>query len=199
MKMISTHNTMPGPCAPAFRFTPPRFAASAILALGLVLGLESAPVHAQSAQPGQALQQPSVQPPPSLRPTPSQLELSRMIWSTIAAVDHANRSGNYSVLRDISAQQFQINYNPAKLTEIFAGLRNSNIDLSTALLVPPTYYEAPQMVREDLFRVKGLFQLRPISITFDMFFQWEQGRWKLAGSDIQPAEMVAAQPAPAGQ
>ena len=44
-----------------------------------------------------------------------------MIWSTIAAVDHANRSGNYSVLRDISAQQFQIDYNPATLTEIFAG------------------------------------------------------------------------------
>ncbi len=119
-----------------------------------------------------------------------------MIWSTVAAVDHANRSGNYSVLRDISAQAFQINYNPAKLTEIFAGLRNSNIDLSTALLVPPTYYEAPQMVREDLFRVKGLFQLRPISITFDMFFQWEQGRWKLAGIDIQPAEMVQSQPVP---
>lgn len=119
-----------------------------------------------------------------------------MIWSTVAAVHHANLSGNYSVLRDISAQPFQINYNPAKLTEIFAGLRNSNINLSNALLVPPTYYEAPQMVREDLFRVKGLFQLRPISLTFDMFFQWEQGRWKLAGIDIQPAEMVAAQPAP---
>jgi thioredoxin-like negative regulator of GroEL len=32
-----------------------------------------------------------------------------------------------------------------------------------------------------------------------MFFQWEQGRWKLAGIDIQPAEMVAAQPAPGRQ
>lgn len=173
-----------------------RISENAAFSAGLGVGLASAPVQAQSVQPGATLQRPSVPPPPSLRPTPSQLELSRMIWSTVAAVDHANRSGNYSVLRDISAQAFQINYNPAKLTEIFAGLRNSNIDLSTALLVPPTYTEAPQMVREDLFRVKGLFQLRPISITFDMFFQWEQGRWKLAGIDIQPAEMVAAQPSP---
>ena len=203
MKMISTQNTMPGPCAPAFRFTAPAMASRLALSLavfaGLALGVGATSAHAQTIQPGATLQQPSVQPPPSLRPTPSQLELSRMIWSTVAAVDHANRSGNYSVLRDISAQAFQINYNPAKLTEIFAGLRNSNIDLSTALLVPPTYYEAPQMVREDLFRVKGLFQLRPISITFDMFFQWEQGRWKLAGIDIQPAEMIAAQPAPGRQ
>ena len=197
MKMTSLKKTTPGPCAPAFRFAPDRIALLSCGAVcALALAVTDAPARAQSVQPGDTLQQPSVVPPPSLRPTPSQLELSRMIWSTVAAVDHANRSGNYSVLRDISAQAFQINYNPAKLTEIFSGLRNSNIDLSTALLVPPTYYEAPQMVREDLFRVTGLFQLRPISISFDMFFQWEQGRWKLAGIDIQPAEMVAAQPAP---
>lgn len=196
MKMIPSQDTLPGPSAPAIRFNAARFAVPALVMAILGLGAGASPLQAQPVQPGGTLAEPSVQPPPSLRPTPSQLELSRMIWSTVAAVDHANRSGNYSVLRDISAQAFQINYNPAKLTEIFSGLRNSNIDLSTALLVPPTYYEAPQMVREDLFRVKGLFQLRPISISFDMFFQWEQGRWKLAGIDIQPAEMVQAQPAP---
>jgi hypothetical protein len=51
------------------------------------------------------------------------------------------------------------------------------------------------MLREDLFRVRGLCQLRPISFRFDMAFQWEQGRWKLAGIDIQPAEMAATPPA----
>ena len=195
MKVIMTDSTMPGLWAPAFRFLSERGFVGALFALcAISLALSGYPAAAQSVQPGARLQQPSVQPPPSIRPTPSQLELSRMIWSTVAAVDHANRSGNYSVLRDISAQNFQINYNPARLTEIFAGLRNSNIDLSTALLVPPTYYEAPQMLSENLFQVKGLFQLRPVSIQFVMAFQWEQGRWKLAGIDIQPAEMVAAQP-----
>ncbi|MEO0591195.1 MAG: hypothetical protein AAFZ11_11625 [Pseudomonadota bacterium] len=190
-----TQSAMPGPSAPAFRFTSGRrfFGAFSVLSAAL-LAVAGTPAASQAVQPGARLQQPSVQPPPSIRPTPSQLELSRMIWSTVAAVDHANRSGNYSVLRDISAQNFQINYNPARLTEIFAGLRNSNIDLSTALLVPPTYYEAPRMLNENLFRVKGLFQLRPVSIQFDMAFQWEQGRWKLAGIDIQPAQMVATPP-----
>jgi len=193
--MITRTSAVPGPSAPAFRFTSMRRMFGALSTLcAAVLAIAATPAAAQAVQPGARLQQPSVQPPPSIRPTPSQLELSRMIWSTVAAVDHANRSGNYSVLRDISAQNFQINYNPARLTEIFAGLRNSNIDLSTALLVPPTYYEAPQMLSENLFQVKGLFQLRPVSIQFVMAFQWEQGRWKLAGIDIQPAEMVAAQP-----
>ena len=186
---------MPGPIAPAFSFAKGSAAFALGLAVSALVATSSASAQQQQVQPGQRLQRPSVQPPPSIRPTPSQLELSRMIWSTVAAVDHANRSGNYSVLRDISAQNFQINYNPARLTEIFSGLRKSNIDLSTALLIPPTYYEAPLMLREDLFRVKGVFQLRPIAIQFDMAFQWEQGRWKLAGIDIQPAEMVASQPA----
>jgi hypothetical protein len=192
MTFMPKNIVMPGPSAPAFRF------AALILAIAL---LPLSPAQAQQTvrQPviqGQAQPQPqpTIQPPPSVRPTPSQLELSKLLWSTIAAVDHANLSGNYSVLRDISAQGFQINFNPARLTEIFAGLRGLNIDLSNALLVPPTYYEAPQMISNDVFRVRGVFQLRPISIGFDVYYQWEQGRWKLFGIDLQPQQMVEVQP-----
>ena len=187
---MTSNFAMPGPSAPAFRF-PTVIAGVAALALA---GL-AAPANAQQQAQPQA-GQPTVQPPPSVRPTPSQLELSKLLWSTIAAVDHANQSGNYSVLRDIAAQGFQINFNPARLTEIFSGLRGLNIDLSNALLVPPTYYEAPQMISNDVFRVRGVFQLRPISIGFDVYYQWEQGRWKLFGIDLQPQQMTEAQTGP---
>lgn len=178
MMMISKTKKMPGRFAPAF------FVAAAGAAL-----LAPAQLSAQAQQVV-----PTVQPPPSLRPTPSQLELSKMIWSTIAAVDHANRSGNYSVLRDISTQGFQIQNNAARLTDIFASLRNAQIDLSNAFLVPPTYTRAPEVIQDGVFRVQGIFQLRPVSIGFDMYFQWEQGQWKLAGIDIQPAQMVESAP-----
>ncbi|WP_374405933.1 hypothetical protein [Pelagerythrobacter sp.] len=176
MTMTAKLPKMPGRLAPAFLF--------AVMAFSPV---SSAMAQAQ-VPAGQ------VQPPPSIRPTPSQLELSKMIWSTMAAVDHANRSGNYSVLRDISAQGFQINNDAARLAEVFAGIRRSRIDLSNALLIPPTYTQAPQLVREDVFRVQGMFQMRPISLSFDMYFQWEQGEWKLFGIDIQPLEMTTGQP-----
>ena len=179
MNMIAKLSKMPGLRAPAF------FLAAAAFGMPSV-------VSAQQFQQGGV---PQVQPPPSMRPTPSQLELSKMIWSTIAAVDHANRSGNYSVLRDISAQSFQIHNNAARLSEIFAGIRNSRIDLSNALLVPPTYNQAPQMIREDIFRVQGFFQIRPISLSFDLYYQWEQGMWKLVGIDLQPVEMSTGTPA----
>ena len=139
---------------------------------------------------------PAVQAPPSLRPVPDQLEMSKLIWSTMLAVDHANRSGNYSVLRDLGAQGFQINNDAARLAQIFSGLREQRIDLANTLLVPPTYYEPPRQVQADVFEVKGLFQLRPIAIQFDLFYQWEQGRWKLFGIDIQPVSMVQAMPGP---
>ncbi len=175
MIRIANLRKMPGRTAPAF-----------FVALAAVL---AAPLSAQQAAP-----QASVQPPPSIRPTPGQLELSKLIWSTVAAVDHANRSGNYSVLRDISAQGFQINNTPAQLGQIFTGLRNLQVDLSNALLVPPTYTVAPQLVQEDVFRVQGLFQMRPISIGFDLYYQWEQGRWKLVGIDLQPLQMTTEAP-----
>lgn len=179
MTRIAIRNTMPGLLFPAFL---------------LVLAVPAAAQQQRPAATAAAQPRPSVQPPPSLRPTPSQLELSKMIWSTIAAVDHANRSGNYSVLRDISAQGFQINNNAAQLAQVFAGIRNLQLDLGNALLVPPTYTQAPQWIREDVFRVQGTFQLRPISIGFDLYYQWEQGRWKLFGIDLQPLQMTEVAP-----
>lgn len=156
-------------------------------ALAILVGLATLtagmPAGAQQPQPT------PVQPPPSVAPVPGTLELAKLIWSTMTAVDHANRSGNYSVLRDISAQGFQINNDPARLAEVFAGIRNARIDLADSLLVTPTYTEAPQLLRTDVFEVKGVFQLRPVSIYFDLYFQWEQGRWKLFGIDLQPVPM----------
>ncbi|MEE4539483.1 MAG: hypothetical protein V2J51_13450 [Erythrobacter sp.] len=187
--------------SPRFSATPfslPRVEVAAPLS-PKAANLGSAPLVAMqtAAQQGQAQPGgPSVQPPASVSPVPSQIELAKLLWSTIAAVDHANRSGNYSVLRDISAQRFQINFNPARLTEIFSGLRSLDIDLSNALLVPPTYYEAPARVSNDVFRARGVFQLRPIAIGFDIYYQWEQGRWKLFGVDLTPQQMTESQPAP---
>src|SRR5687768_16083011 len=131
MKMSETKKKMPGLMAPAF------FCAAAWVPL-----LVPAPALAQE-------QPPALQPPPSTQPVPGSLEMAKLIWSTLAAVDHANRSGNYSVLRDISSQGFQINNDPTRLGEIFAGIRNSRIDISDSLLVAPTYLEAPRQLQAD--------------------------------------------------
>ncbi len=171
---------MPGLRAPAF------FVATLA---GIALAGASVPATAQ-----QAIPRPTAAPPQSQVPVPGQLELSKMLWSTVLAVDHANRSGNYSVLRDMSSQGFQIANNAANLAQIFSGLRNQQVDLSDALLVPPTYLDAPRMVQANVLQVRGLFQLRPNSLYFDMYFAWEQGGWKLHGIDVQGVRMLESMP-----
>ena len=141
--------------------------------------------------PGAALAQGQpMRPPVSSQPVPGELELAKMIWSTMAMVDHANRSGNYSVLRDTSATGFQIQNDPSRLAEIFAQIRASRVDIGNALVVAPTYTGAPTLLQADVFRVQGYFALRPTPIFFDLYFQWEQGRWKLFGINIEPGSMV---------
>ena len=180
MKINAMTNTnRPGLRAPAF------FCALALAALA------AGSAAAQAPQPGQA------RPPVSNYPVPGELELAKLIWSTMAMVDHANRSGNYSVLRDTSANGFQIQNDPSRLAEIFASIRQSRVDLGNALIVAPTYTAAPRLLQTDVFEVKGYFALRPTPIFFDLFFQWEQGRWKLFGISIEPGQMVQpGQPAP---
>lgn len=156
--------------------------APAALVLVATLGW---PVAAASAQ----------QPPAaSQTPMPSELEVNRLVWSTIAAVDHANQAGNYSVLRDLAAPGFQANNDSARLAQVFAGLRASRIDLSTALLLAPTYPTPPRMVAADVMRVQGFFGLRPTAISFDLYYQWVGGRWRLFGVSIQPATLTGVEP-----
>jgi hypothetical protein len=177
MMMNSCAFGMPGRIAPAF-----------LLAFGGWAGFATPSIAQQPAA--------SIQVPPAAAPVPDQLEMAKLIWSTLLAVDHANKSGNYTVLRDMSAQGFQINNDPARLAQIFAGLRESRIDLSNALVIAPVFYEAPRQIQANVFEVKGVFQLRPQAIQFDLYFQWEQGRWKLFGINIQPVNLSQGTPPP---
>jgi len=205
--MFEVSLKVPGPRAPAFL----RLAALT-LAGATMIGL-AAPASAQlRSLPQQESPLPQFQvqeeapgpstpgiPPASARPVPDQLQMARLLWSTMAAVDHANKSGNYSVLRDISSTAFQINNDPSKLAQAFSTIRNSRIDLSNTLLVPPSYAGAPQQLQADVFRVQGVYNLRPVAIAFDVFFQWERGEWRLFGIDLRPLAMqesIDTQPRP---
>ena len=127
-------------------------------------------------------------------PVPNDLELNKLVWTTMLTVDGANQAGNYSVLRDISAPGFQINNDSAKLAQVFAGLRASRIDLANSLLLAPTYTSAPLRPSADLLELKGYFGLRPTSIDFDLVYQWVNGRWRIYGVNILPRTLANVMP-----
>lgn len=120
-----------------------------------------------------------------------------MVWSTMVAIDHANRAGNYSVLRDLGAPDFQANNDAATLAGVFAALRSQNVDLSNALLLAPTYSTPPAITAPGMLRVQGMFGLRPVAISFDLSYQWYNGSWRLYGVGIAPVSLERVQPAPA--
>ncbi len=147
------------------------------------------------AQPAVAQRAPaSTQAPVSLQPVPNDLELAKLIWSMMVAVDQANQSGNYSVLRDMAAPGFQIQNNPSRLSEIFGSLRQSRIDISNTLLLTPTYTAAPSILDGNVLRLQGYFGLRPSSVYFDLYYQWVEGEWRLFGVSITPQSIDSVQP-----
>ena len=135
------------------------------LARGIATSLAALLVHSAGAaaaqeQPASATQQQpapvpqgSNVPPPAAAPVPSEMELARLIWSTMVTIDNANGSGNYTVLRDSSATGFQIANDPAKLAQIFAGLRASRIDLTTTLLTAPSSVSYTHLTLPTIYSV----------------------------------------------
>jgi hypothetical protein len=126
-------------------------------------------------------------------PVPDELTLSKLLWSTMAAVDQANKTGNYSVLRDLGSTGFQANNNAASLAAVFAAIRTQRIDLSNTLLVAPTYEFRPAMIEPGILRMRGRFPLRPTAIGFDLIYEWQDG-WRLHGVSIVPFGPSGAPP-----
>jgi hypothetical protein len=125
-------------------------------------------------------------------PTPSQLDLNKMIWSTMLMLDLANQTNDYNIFRAWAAPSFRDNNDPAKLSQIFAKWRL--IDLSNTLLLAPTFRTAPVVQPSGLLHVQGYFGLRPTSVDFELLFQWSAGRWRLFGISIAPVQLASEQP-----
>ena len=152
---------------------PGRHAPVRLLLAALALSL---PAGAACAQAPAA----AVAPPPQI----DQRTGLKLLWSAIAAVDHANRTGNYSVLRDLGTAAFQARNNPANLAAIFAGLREAGVDLADTLVVTPVWEIAPTLAQPGVVRMRGTFPLRPDAIAFDLLYAWDGG-WRIEGIAVQ--------------
>lgn len=137
------------------------------------------------AQGGPSQQAISSQGDPRAAAPIDRIVVDKLVWATVIALDQANRTGNYSVLRDLGAPSFQTNNSAATLGGIFAALRNQRVDLSNTLMVSPTYLQPPA-IQGAALRAKGIFPLRPMAIGFDLMFQNVAGEWRLLGISVAP-------------
>jgi hypothetical protein len=154
---------------------------------GLLLSLS---VHEAAAQPRD--QKPAAKPQApsaSHQDLPISVEQAfYLIRTTLLTLNDANRSGNYTVLRDLAAPDFQTRNTAADLSQNFADLRRRNFDLFSAALIAPQLTAAPALDSNKMLRLMGIFATRPLQIQFDLLFQEVGGKWRLFGISIATPE-----------
>jgi hypothetical protein len=134
-------------------------------------------------------------------PKPAQIDRNGvliLIRSSLLALDQANKTGNYTVLRDIGAPGFQSN-TAARLGEIFAKLRSDNLDLSGVAVIDPQLNLLPQIEANGLMHMAGFFPSVPTQVNFDLAFAPVTGQWRLFGISVSIGQSAPAAPTPPEQ
>ncbi|MBR1064128.1 hypothetical protein [Bradyrhizobium liaoningense] len=111
-----------------------------------------------------------------------------LIRSTLLTLNDANRTGNYTVLRDLAAPDFQARNTAADLGLNFLDLRRRNFDLYGAALLAPQFADAPALDQRGMLRLAGYIPTQPQQIKFNLTFQIVAGQWRLFGIAIATAE-----------
>lgn len=117
---------------------------------------------------------------PEQRSEPINLnQATYLVRSTLMMLNDANRSGNYSVLRDLAAPDFQARNSAADLAQSFADLRSRKFDLFAAAILTPQFTAAPALDADGRLHLAGFFPTSPLRIKFLMTFQSVSDDWRL--------------------
>jgi hypothetical protein len=119
-----------------------------------------------------------------------------LIRSTLLTLNDANRTGNYTVLRDLAAPDFQLKNTAADLGVIFTDLRLRNVDLFAVALIGPQLSTPPYLDPSKMLRLTGYFPTRPLQINFDLTFQNVNGFWRLMGISIATPQAPSSAQSP---
>jgi hypothetical protein len=152
---------------------------------------------AQTPPPAQP-KAPAAQPPPQVA-MPDADKIVLLLRGTLLTLNDAVQTGNFTVLRDLSAPGFRDANSAARLGAIFGNLAQRGIDLSAVAILAPQLGEAPSIdPQTSMLRIKGFFPGQPVRIDFEVIYQPVGGRWRLFGLSVQPTSTASqtAQPAP---
>jgi hypothetical protein len=128
-----------------------------------------------------------------LAPAVDQNQALYLVRATLLTLNDANRSGNYTVLRDLAAPDFQAKNTAADLSQIFTDLRRRNFDLFATALLAPQFTTPPAKDASGRLRLTGSFPTRPLQITFDLTFQVVGGEWRLFAISVATPPATQAQ------
>jgi len=106
-----------------------------------------------------------------------------LVRTAILALDQANKTGNYTVLRDLGSPAFQKN-TAARLAEIFAGHRKDGLDFGGLAVLDPQLTLMPQIEPNGMLHMAGFFPSVPSQVNFELLFAPVERQWKLFGISV---------------
>lgn len=112
-----------------------------------------------------------------------------LVRTTLLTLNNALRSGNFTVLRDLSAPAFRKANSEAKLARAFKPFRDKKIDLIAVAIKVPKLSEKPVIDKQKLLHIKGHFPGKPRQIHFNLTFQAVHGRWRLLRLSVNPVRV----------
>jgi hypothetical protein len=124
---------------------------------------------------------------------PSSVAQLILIRSALTAFNHANLTGNYSVLQALGSQNFRTANPTVKLAKLFVPFRTSLVDISPTLFLNPALSRQP-VIENSRLRLVGTFPSQPMVVSFDLLFEQSDLQWKLFGLSVS---LVPASPAQA--
>jgi hypothetical protein len=115
-----------------------------------------------------------------------------LIRSTLLSLNDALRTGNYTVLRDLSSPSFREANAAGRLHEIFSKLASQRIDLSAVAILTPKLPQPPAIDQKKRLRISGHFPGEPVQLNFDLTFEAVAKRWQLFGIAVNLAQSATA-------
>ncbi|WP_139615460.1 hypothetical protein [Paracoccus liaowanqingii] len=143
----------------------------------------------------QAQEAPDTAPPADAAPLVEPSYATALIRDTLAAVNHGNWTGNYTVLRDHAAPEFALANDPTRLAGLFMTLRTERLDLLQAMVVDPVILRSDLSESGQELRLTGYVPLQPRHVSFDLIFGREGRRWLLLGISVGAFDPIDPPPA----
>jgi hypothetical protein len=124
----------------------------------------------------------------SQAPDPQRNIQVMFVKNVLTAVNHANLTGNYTVLRDLGGAAFREKNTAAQLATTFQRIRDLKTDLSPILVLDPQFTQAPAQDSSGRLLLFGTFPTRPLEVRFQLVFERINGAWVIDAVAVGLAE-----------
>lgn len=112
---------------------------------------------------------------------PSKNDLMVLLHLSLTSLDQANRTGNYTVFRQMASQHFQDANSVEQLATIFKAWRLAGINLSVLAIRDPVLMRQPSIDAQGLLTLVGVLPGAPDEVKFRLAFIRGEDGWQLYG------------------